>query len=184
LDWPRCAGETNLCLSAESRNPFRDYQEPEMPAVAPPEALEPPRSSPGGFAFWENLELRIASGEGVGRPEPRGALTERWLRFRGWEPGQDPFLAEARALVLIDTMLWPAHWSRSGKLLDYAAPSIDVSVWFHLPSVDADWLLIEARAPVSAGGLVYGEGRVWTREGRLVASGASNMLVLPSPTPQ
>jgi acyl-CoA thioesterase-2 len=161
-----------------------EYEELEMPAVAPPEALAPPRSNPGGFAFWENFDLRIASSEGRGRPEPRGARTERWLRFRGREPGEDPFLSEARALVLIDTMLWPAHWSRRATPLDYAAPSLDVSVWFHQPSADADWLLIEARAPVSAGGLVYGEGRVWTRAGRLVASGASNMLVLPSPTPQ
>lgn len=161
-----------------------DYREPAMPAVPPPEELEPPRSNPGGFTFWENFDLRIASAEARGRAEPRGALTERWLRFRGWAPGEDPFLAEARAVVLIDTMLWPAHWSRTATPLDYAAPSLDVSVWFHEPTADSDWLLIEARAPVSAAGLIYGEGRVWTRDGRLVAGGASNMLVLPASTPQ
>ncbi|HKR24228.1 MAG TPA: acyl-CoA thioesterase domain-containing protein, partial [Allosphingosinicella sp.] len=81
------------------------YAEREAPGVAPPEALDPPDGDPGGMTFWRNFDLRIASPA----PDPRGARTDRWLRFHGYEPGGDPFLAEARALLLIDTMLWPAH---------------------------------------------------------------------------
>lgn len=156
------------------------YVELEMPAAAPPESLNPPPADPGGFAFWQNFDLRIASPERPGRGNPAGARTERWLRFHGYEPGgDDPFIAEGRALLMIDTLLWPAHWSRRAEQLDYVGPSLDVSVWFHAPSGGEEWLLAEAAAPVARAGLVYGESRVWTRGGRLVASGASNMLVIP-----
>lgn len=155
------------------------YAELEVPRVAPPEALDPPREDPGGMTFWRNFDLRVASAARPGHPNPRGARTERWLRFHGYEPSDDPFLAQARALLLIDTMLWPAHWSRTAGPLDYVGPSLDVSVWFHAPSGADQWLLIEAAAPQARDGLIYGEGRVWTKDGTLVASGASNMLYVP-----
>lgn len=156
------------------------YMELEMPAVSAPEALKPPAADPGGFAFWQNFDLRIASPERPGRGNPAGARTERWLRFHGYEPGVgDLFLAAARPLLMIDTLLWPAHWSRRAQQLDYVGPSLDVSVWFHAPSGAEEWLLAEATAPAANDGLVYGQGRVWTRKGTLVASGASNMLAMP-----
>jgi len=157
-----------------------DYRELRMPDVAPPEDLAPPPEGTAGMRFWENFDLRIASAESPGHPEPRGARTERWLRFRDFGLTADPFLAQARALLLIDTMQFPAHWSRRAAPLDYLAPSLDVSVWFHADSGSDDWLLVEAAAPWAGDGLIYGEGRVWARDGRLIASGASNMLVLPT----
>jgi acyl-CoA thioesterase len=155
------------------------YREIDMPDVAMPEALEPPRADPGGFAFWNNFDLRFASPERPGLGNPAGARTERWIRFHGFQAGADPFLGEARALLLIDTLLWPAHWAQRAERMDYVGPSLDVSVWFHEPCAAEEWLLAEATAPVARDGLVYGEGRVWTRDGRLAASGASNMLVMP-----
>lgn len=156
-----------------------DYRELAMPNVPPPEALKPPRADPGGFSFWSNFDRRYASRERHGLPNPDGARTTRWVRFHGWEPGGDRFLADARALLLIDTLLWPAHWSRRAERLDYVGPSLDVSVWFHASSAADEWLLADTAAPSAADGLVYGEGRVWARDGRLLASGASNMMVMP-----
>ena len=156
-----------------------EYRELVMPDVPPPEALKPPRADPGGFSFWSNFDLRCASRERHGRANPDGARTTRWVRFQGWEPGGDRFLDDARALLLIDTLLWPAHWSRRAEQLDYVGPSLDVSVWFHGSSAADEWLLADAAAPNAGDGLVYGEGRVWSRDGRLLASGASNMMVMP-----
>jgi acyl-CoA thioesterase len=155
------------------------YSELAMPEVPPPEALRPPPSDPGGFAFWSNFDLRYVSPERHGRANPAGARTTRWVRFHGWEPGEDRFLADARALLLIDTLLWPAHWARHAAEMDYVGPSLDVSVWFHTSSAADEWLLADATAPLAGDGLVYGEGRVWARDGRLLASGASNMMVMP-----
>jgi acyl-CoA thioesterase II len=156
-----------------------DYCEIGMPDVPPPEALRPPAADPGGFAFWNNFDLRYASPERHGLANPAGARTTRWVRFKGYQPGPDRFLADARALLLIDTLLWPAHWSRRAEELDYVGPTLDVSVWFHASSARDEWLLADAAAPLARDGLVYGEGRVWARDGRLLASGASNMMVMP-----
>jgi acyl-CoA thioesterase len=158
------------------------YGEQAMPEVPPPDACDAPSGDPGGMRFWRNFDLRFASPARPGAPDPRGARIERWLRFRGFEPTDDPFLAQARALLLIDTMIWPAHWARTAETLPYLAPSLDVSAWFHAPSGADDWLLIETRAPQARDGLIYGHGRVWAQDGRLIASGASNMLVLPART--
>lgn len=169
-----------VAASAAAAGSGPDYIELEMPPVAQPETLKPPPTHPGGFAFWENFDQRIVSGERPGRGNPAGARTDRWLRFHGFDTGGgDSFLNEARALLLIDTLLWPAHWSRRAEQLDYVGPSLDVSVWFHAPSAGEEWLLAEAAAPIARDGLVYGQGRVWTKDRTLVASGASNMLVMP-----
>lgn len=55
------------------------------------------------------------------------------------------FLPRSRALLLIDTMLWPAleSYGRTPRLV---GPSLDASVWFHAPSRAEQWLLIEAAA--------------------------------------
>lgn len=159
------------------------YCDLRMPDVPPPEDLDPPPAAAVAMPFWRNFDLRMASPARAGHPDPRGARMDRWIRFRDFAPTDDPFLAQARALLLIDTMLFPAHWSRSATQLDYLAPSLDVSVWFQEDSRDADWLLVEAAAPHASEGLIHGCGRVWTRDGRLVASGGSNLLVLPARKP-
>lgn len=165
-----------MAAAAAAEPAYRDLA---MPDVPPPEALLPPPADPGGFAFWSNFELRYASPERHGRANPAGARTTRWVRFKGYRPDADRFLASARALLLIDTLLWPAHWSRRAEQLDYVGPSLDVSVWFHASSAADEWLLADATAPLAGDGLVYVEGRVWAGDGRLLASGASNMMVMP-----
>lgn len=176
---PTLAAQVWTVAAAAGSGPC--YRELDPPDVAPPEELAPPRENPGGMAFWRNFDLRIATPERPGHPNPEGARTARWLRFKGFAPGDDAFLAQARALLLIDTMLWPAHWAQGAGRLGYVAPSLDVSVWFHADSRADDWLLVDARAPVAGDGLIYGEARVWTRDGRLVASGASHMLAMELP---
>lgn len=157
------------------------YDEYVMPDVPPPEELEPvPRSR---YRFWTNFDARPKLHVKPGEPDPGGALLEQWLRYVGFEATEDEFLAQGRALQIIDTLLWPAHWRRSAADLDYIAPSLDATVWFHAPSGDADWLLAEARAGRAHAGLIHGLARVWTRDGRLVATGGSNMLHMPVKRP-
>jgi acyl-CoA thioesterase II len=156
------------------------YCELGPPDVPGPEALDPPEPHPGDLSFWRNFDVRLASPARPGRPDPRGARSARWVGFRDFAPGADAYLDQARALLLIDTMLWPAYWSRHADESAVLAPSLDVSAWFHGESGADDWLLIDSHAPIARGGLIYGEARVWSRDGRLLASGGSNMLVLPT----
>ncbi len=157
----------------------RDVQ---MPSVPSPDTLKPVSDHLGdepAHPFWQHFDAHPVRWSWPGNPDPRGHVYEQWMRFKNHVPGADPFVDEGRALLLIDTLLWPSHWRGEPAGTDYAAPSLDVSVWFHEPSAGADWLLVEARTPVAGAGLINGGARVWTRDGGLVASGGSNLLHMP-----
>lgn len=129
--------------------------------------------------FWSNIEQKPV--RFVPWDQPRlasEAVLQEWYRFRGYEPG-DAFLDACRPLILIDTLLWPTHHRSLAEQPDYIAPSLDVTVWFHQGAGEAEWLLADARADMASAGLIHGHARIWTPDGRLVASGGSNLLHAP-----
>lgn len=156
--------------------------------VPPPEALktvgEHVRAHYGDKAgapppFWANFECKpLQWWPWEVRPPPRPAHLAEWYMFQDYEPG-DAFLEGCRAVILLDTMIWPAFAGSLAERADYIAPSLDLTVWFHAPAPDADWLLVDAKADVATSGLIHGYSRIWTADGRLVASGGSNLLQAP-----
>jgi acyl-CoA thioesterase II len=159
-----------------------------MPSVPPPDGLQPIEALLTSderamrHRFWQNLEERPIdfvhwSRRPVGRPEWR-----EWYRYRPRATFDDPFVDAARALLLIDTMVWPAVCSAYAPG-DRAviAPSLDVTAQFHRLVPDSEWLLCEASAPVAADGLIGGRSNVWSADGRLVASGTAHLLCRPAP---
>jgi acyl-CoA thioesterase len=158
--------------------------EARRPDVPGPEALRSfeelrPTSAPL-HSFWENFDAKPVRPEeaGWGR-DPDGAVSRGWYRFRGFEGGGDPFLEHARGLLLLDTLFWPTHARALAERPDYIAPSLDLSVWFHAPASGAEWLLLDTHTDTAGAGLIYGGGRVWSEDGRLLATGGQNMLVTP-----
>lgn len=155
-----------------------------MPDVPPPEELEPiteqlARCGHQPHPFWINMDGRQVDFRAPGVPDPRGCRTERWLRFKDWEETSDPFLDAARALVGIDTHIWASHNRGLSQLPDYVAPSLDLTVWFHQTVPSSDWQLIEARSDLTAEALLSGTAKVWSKDGRLIASGGGQCLVVP-----
>jgi acyl-CoA thioesterase II len=153
-----------------------------MPAVKKPAELKTwaelfPEKKPS-YRFWENFDSKPPSVLPKGVADPRGSVSQGWNRYRGFAPTSDPFLDFARALVMIDTMQWPAFNHGLAKYPDYIAPSLDVTAWFHEAPGASQWLLIDAKADVATNGLIHGEVSVWSDDGRLIASGGSNMLVV------
>jgi acyl-CoA thioesterase len=133
------------------------------------------------FAFWDNIEARILQPERFASPRP--AIQRDWLewyRFRPRATFDDPVVDCLRALVLIDTLGWPATWLKHPDTL-FRAPSLDVAVFFHAPAGHSEWLLAEAASPIAKNGLVGTNGRVFDRGGRLVASGGAQLLCVPVP---
>jgi acyl-CoA thioesterase II len=103
-----------------------------------------------------------------------------WVRLRPEPAFDDPFVDGGRLAVLVDTFQWPAAArGHDGATLDYVAPSLDLTCQFHRPAPASEWLLVEARSPLAADGLVAGTSRVWDEAGRLVASGSQMMLCRP-----
>lgn len=139
---------------------------PDIATLLPPDAPK--------HRFWQNFENRPLAWTRQGSPDLQGKPLQQWLRFIDFEP-VDAFADGARSLVLIDTLLWPAHW-RGQQTVDYIAPSLDLTVWFHAPKPAGDWLLLDARSETAGGGLIHGTAEVWSEDGRLIASGGGHML--------
>jgi len=158
-----------------------EHQSIVMPDVPAPEdlpSLQERAASAGRTPnpFWAGFDARPTDWT-EGR-NPAGPQTRQWFRYRDFPSDADPYLDAGRALLLIDTLVWPAHNRGLDAPARYLAPSLDVAAWFHQPAA-SEWLLLDVAAERAAGGLIHGTARVWSRDGRLVASGASGLAVLP-----
>lgn len=126
--------------------------------------------------FWTNIEAKPLAFVHWEEPRsPTPAVLREWYRFVDYEPG-DAFLDAGRAVILIDTLIWPTHHRGLVERPYYIAPSLDLTVWFHEPAGGADWLLVDGAADLAGAGLIHGRSRIWTPDGRAIATGGSNML--------
>lgn len=140
--------------------------------------------APPQYSFWDNIDHRPLDWLVDFPPDhPLEPINRAWMRFRPTARFDDPWVDACRLLIPIDTMGWPAghrpHAYR--EPLGVIAPTVDLSVRFHRPAFDQEWLLSETVSPVGAGGLMSATGRVWSTEGTLLASGGQTMLCRPVP---
>jgi acyl-CoA thioesterase-2 len=153
-----------------------------MPAVPQPDALrsyaEIADNYDEWYPVWRTIDGRpVESGEAAGPP-----VWHTWMRlFETPSLDDDPFLEAARTLMWMDLMMWnaasrPHPWPQT-----HLAPNLDLSVLFHDAAPKDEWLLCDAHSPVGREGLVGCNGRVWTPDGRLLASGLSHLLCRPNP---
>lgn len=164
------------------------HDDTSMPDVPRPEdvpSFEERRPGEKAFyPFWENVEAREVTWTSEGDAHPAPPVWRAWLRFRPTATFADPFLDAGRALLLLDTMCWPAAVKPYMRdELTHLAPSLDVAAQFHQLAPGDEWLLCDAAAPVAAGGLIGANSRIWTRNGRLLATGGQQMLCRPVPQP-
>ena len=93
----------------------------------------------------------------------------------------DPLLDAARAVLWADLLPWNALPARHDWPRRWIAPNLDLTVQFHACAGGEDWILCDAEAPIAAEGLVGTLGRLWTRDGRLVASASAQLFCVPNP---
>ncbi len=159
----------------------REHPYVPRPADLPLAETYLPKDAPK-HQFWENIAVKPVAFIPYGAVNPDGSKTQQWYRYVGYQnPGGDRFLDAGRALLMIDTILWPSHHRGKGVgKIDYIAPSLDLTVWFHDQPGASEWLLADAHADVAGGGLVSGQCDIWSEDGRLIATGGSQMLHTPS----
>lgn len=159
---------------------------PDVPAATELETLDAHFSRLGRklVTFWANLDCRPVEFRAPGGPPPQTHRLQRWYRFRDEPATADIFTNAARAAVLIDANVWAAHWRMLDQEPEYAGPSLDVTVAFHHTANLSDWLLLDAESDIAINGIVNATGRVWTADGRLVATGGGNCLVVPFRAPK
>jgi acyl-CoA thioesterase II len=180
-------------------NMIANFQRPEdglthqdgIPDVPPPEALEAERDLALSFAdaIPENfrpyflrpraVEIRPVNPRdwfSLGKAPP---VQHNWLRVAAPLP-DDPaihraILAYASDMALLGTSLLPhgMHWLTH----KVQTASIDHALWLHEPFRADEWLLYTCDSPWAGHARGYSRGRIFTRDGRLVASAAQEGLI-------
>jgi acyl-CoA thioesterase len=138
------------------------------------------------FPFWNNLESRPVSWLGPDQWEaqrPIPPVLENWYRFRPTAAFEDPFLEASRVTVLADIMGWPTAHRAVPVEQDnqWIAPNLDVGLTFHQDPRGSEFLLLDADAPLATQGMIGARGRVWSEDGRLLATAVQQMLSRPMP---
>eukprot|EP01037_Dinobryon_pediforme_P014911 gene14911-15049_t len=177
-------GRTALLAQIWTTNRSDGPQKQETPRPDVPgfEALQPlehylgPDQQP--HTFWRNFEARPVRWRTHGDPASRDAKERIWFRFLDQPPTPDPFDDYGRLLVLIDTLPRPSFHKSLPEPPTYIAPSLDLSVWFHDAPGEGEWLLGDGHGGLAGSGLIHGGARIWSADGRLLASGGSQMLVV------
>jgi acyl-CoA thioesterase len=78
---------------------------------------------------------------------------------------------------VLDVMSWPSgSRPHAYKEPPFIAPSLDLYASFQRPGTAEEWLLLDGHSPVAGDGLLSWNGRVWTRDRKLVASGGGQAV--------
>ena len=111
------------------------------------------------------------------RGEPH---TKVWMRADGVLP-DDPLLHVCALTFASDFTLLDSVLITHGMawVTDVKGASLDHAMWFHRPFRADEWLLYESESPAASGGRGLATGRIWTRDGRHVASVVQEGLVRP-----
>ena len=181
----------NLSASFQLDEPGLEHQD-EMPEAPPPESCPTEQERYAKFAH------RLPS------PLRERAVAERPFELRTTDPDDDPFapaprppkrmiwvkatarlpdepalhrylLAYVSDFSFVTTSLTPhgITWITPG----FQLASIDHIMWFHRPFRVDDWLLHVIESPSASGSRGLVRGRVFSRDGKLVASTAQEGLV-------
>lgn len=155
----------------------------ELPTVAERLAAAGIEADDGArHAFWGNFEECPVSW--VDDWENRSVLDPEWsswIRFVDNPTSDDPWLEAGRILLLADLGGWPAAHRAYPPDIDseWFAPSLDVSCHFNDVRT-TEWLLTEHQSPAASEGLIGATSRVWSHDGRLLASGITQLLATPA----
>lgn len=127
------------------------------------------------------IEIRDIEPMDLFEPKPLSEVSHLWFRVARRIEEQpwlhQCLLAYASDMRLLGTANRPhgVSWM-TGELM---SASLDHSMWFHAPVDFSEWLLYTMDAPYAGGGRSFNRGKVFTEDGRLVASVAQEGLMRP-----
>jgi acyl-CoA thioesterase-2 len=177
----------SMIASFQDENPGIEHAEPMPDGIPDPETLLPDEELSDGIhplsqrmlaerpVDMRHVEGPIFLGAGAERI-PRQAV---WMRLRAPFP-DDPALHRAALAYLSDMSIQESILRAHG--LSWAAPglkvaSLDHAMWWHRPGRVDEWLLYVQDSPNARGGRGLAQGRMYTRDGDLVASVAQEITI-------
>lgn len=173
----------NLSASFHVAEPGYEHGDP-MPDVPDPESL-PTRIERFAAAGVEDrwgpgaLDTRYCTPDPFNRGVPLAPSQQVWFKANGVLPdGQvlhTCLLTYASDMTLLDTTLLPHGTGSADDQIMMA--SLDHAMWFHGPFRADEWLLYDQHTPAASGARGLATGRVFTHDGRLVASVVQEGLI-------
>ncbi len=161
---PQVPGPDDLPPEAELRRQFADQADPAQRHL---------------FLQPRPIELRAVEGRHWINQGPAPPLSHSWFRAVAPLP-DDPrihraILAYASDMQLLGTSILPhgLSWSR-GEVI---SASLDHTIWFHDSFRADEWLLYATDSPWTGRGRGFNRGRIFTQDGRLVASVAQEGMI-------
>ena len=185
-------GEVILNFAASFQTPEQGLEhQDEMPDVPPPEALKSddelrleyvnglPEAMRERFLRPSFVDFRPLHPRHWMNHDVQAPHQTSWLRLVA-SPGDDPvihraILAYISDMQLLGTCALPhgLSWMR-GELM---SASLDHAIWIHDDFRIDDWLLFDAVSPIAQGSRGLNHAKIWSRDGRLVASVAQEGLI-------
>jgi acyl-CoA thioesterase-2 len=171
------AGFTHASDKPDAPEPETLLSEAEWQAKAGDRIPEPYRT------IWASrdrpFDFRAVHPQNPFRPKARPPHAQNWFRTDGDVP-EDRHLAAclltyASDMTLLDTCILPHAVAWTDRRLQ--AASLDHAIWFHGPYRPSEFHLFDQRSPAAGGGRGLNEGRVFARDGRLVATVVQEGLI-------
>ena len=181
-----------MVASFHKREPGVEHAEP-MPHVPEPESLRSEQDLRAEYADKvpermrrmmleaRPIELRPVETRHWMGAGPREPLSHTWMRAVAPLP-DDPklhraVLAYASDMTLLGTATLPhdISWAKGNMM----GASLDHAIWFHDDFRADEWLLYVCDSPWAGRARGFNRGRIFTRDGRLVANVAQEGLIRP-----
>jgi acyl-CoA thioesterase-2 len=182
-------GRPILAMTASFQEPAQGMEhQDEMPRVSSPDSAPDDSAAvhdatlPGNPLREHHRPIEQRHLDGILYVEPapeQVAHQDVWLRARGPLP-DDPNIHAAVLAYASDYSLLEPILRRHG--VTWADPrlrpaSLDHAMWFHRPGRADEWVLYSQRSPSAQGGRGLGIGRMFSADGRLIASVAQEGML-------
>jgi acyl-CoA thioesterase-2 len=177
----------SMIASFQDEGPGVEHAIPMPDDVPAPESLQPDEDRveglPSGVARM--LSDRAVDVRHIGSPlwAPSAEATEPsqgvWMRTRAPLP-DDPRLHRAVLAYLSDMTIQESILRAHGAtwaLPGIKVASLDHAMWWHRPAKVDEWMLYVQESPNARGGRGLAQGRIYSRDGALVASVAQEIMI-------
>jgi len=177
----------SMIASFQDADPGVEHAEAMPEGIPAPESLAPDEDRVQGLhgGTARMLSDRAADVRHVGSPmylpsdDERAPRQAVWMRLRAPLP-DDQRLHRAALAYLSDMTIQESilrahgvYWALPGLKV----ASLDHAMWWHRPARVDEWLLYVQESPNARGGRGLATGRIFTREGALVASVAQEIMI-------
>lgn len=159
----------------EHSDPIPDVPGPESLLTREERYAAAGESDTGGMSA---LDIRYVTADPFNRHEPLPPNQQVWFRTAGDLPDDQVLhtclLTYASDMSLLDATTLPHARAGYDNLM---MASLDHAMWFHGEFRADEWLLYDQHTPAAGGGRGLATGRVFTHDGRMIASVVQEGLI-------